>query len=170
MAGMTVSELIKRQDEARELVTESLKKVAVGKAADPAEAIARLDLMIAGQKAQVAAAREAQAEASRRFDAEIKAREDRIVELERQVEQFKDGSSKSQKPTTPGSFTGGSGNLLLKQIGGIGPKTESRLAAGGITDIAILSRTSEDRVAQLLGITPDKAAEYVKEAKRLTRG
>jgi predicted flap endonuclease-1-like 5' DNA nuclease len=166
MAGKTLQELIKRQDEARLQAKNALSTVSTGKTIDPKEAARELDRMIAEQGARVEVTRAAQVASNLRFETEIKAREQRIAELTELSEQYKRGTS---KPTHPNRPTRPAGRGRLQDVNGIGAVAEKRLEEGGIDTLDALSKAPPAKVAELLGVQEERAAVFVAEARRLSR-
>ena len=160
MAGTTLQELIKRQDEARGQARKALSSAVTGKQPDPEETLKHLDRLIAEQGQRLDATRAAQAATNQRFEREIKTREARISELQSLADQVKRATLEPTKPTGP---------TRLQDVNGIGAVGEQRLKDAGIGDLQTLSKAQPERVAQLLNVSAQRATAFVTEAKRLSR-
>jgi len=71
----------------------------------------------------------------------------------------------------PKPFTVEAGGLVpirtIEEVSGIGPASTTRLADVGITDLGKLAAAEPAYVAETLGVSEERATEFVKEAKRL---
>ena len=56
----------------------------------------------------------------------------------------------------------------LSQVKGIGPVYKARLLEGGITGFADLAGATPDQIAEIAGVGPDTAADWVKQASALS--
>jgi predicted flap endonuclease-1-like 5' DNA nuclease len=158
MADKTINDIIKRRDEARKRMTESMAVVAEGGQIDSALAVKELDRIIAAQGTRLEATRVAMANSMSRFENEVKVRESRIAELKDLRKRFGEGGGSS-----PGS------GLRLRDVKGIGPVAEERLHKSGITSVKVFAETPAARIAEILGRNEDAAKEFISEAKRLLK-
>lgn len=112
---------------------------------------------------RLAEARDARERALARFDREIE-------RLEKQIERL----DESVKPPEPGG--GGKGSQLIaaiaprpgvEEILGVGPALGERLKAAGYADAAAVAAAKPERLAQVLEISPSRAAKIVASARKL---
>lgn len=158
MPGQTVKDLIRINNEARQRTAKAMMAVAEHAKIDPGQAVKELDRIIAGHDERLEATRAAMAASAARFESEIKLREERITELRNLQAQYQQaGGGRPEREAD------------LEDITGIGPVAAERLRTAGITSVKALSRTAPARIAEILGTNPDKAAEFITEAKRLLR-
>ena len=59
--------------------------------------------------------------------------------------------------------------MPVREIRGIGEASEARLRARGITEAGQVARMEKAQLAEILGISVTRAAEFIKAAKRLER-
>lgn len=167
MANRTIAQVLKLHDELVSAVETRLEAAGKPKPVDKDFFVTQKEERLAAMKARLEEARADRQAAIERMDGQIAALGKRIEGLAKEIEDDRknlenepvpDDPTRPNRPTRPGRFS-------VRNIRGIGEVAEARLKDSGITTTKQLAEMNKDRLAAILGIPAEKAAEYIKAAR-----
>lgn len=167
MANRTIAQVLKMHDELVSAVETRLEAAGKPKPVDKDFFITQKERRLADMKARMEDARTDRQAAIERMDGQIAAIGKRIEVLAKEIaddrknlenEPVPDDPNRPTRPTRPDRFS-------VRNIRGIGEVAEARLKDNGVTSTKQLAEMNRDRLAAILGIPVEKAAEYIKAAR-----
>lgn len=99
-----------------------------------------------------------------RIDHQIAVLDKQIAGLAKEIETDRNNLKDQPVPVDPDP-TRGLGRLSVRRIRGIGEVAEARLLEHGITKSTEVARMRKAQLAEILGISEQRAAEFIKAAK-----
>jgi predicted flap endonuclease-1-like 5' DNA nuclease len=164
MANRTIAQVLKMHDELVGAIEARLEAAGKPKPVEKDYFITQKEERLADMKARLEEARQDREAVIERIDVQIAAHGKRIENLAKEIEQDRknlDDRPVPDDPTPPNRPD----RFSVRNIRGIGEVAEARLKENGITETTQLARMNKDRLAVMLGISEERAAEYIKAAR-----
>lgn len=173
MANRTIAQVLKMHDELVSAVETRLEAAGKPKPVDKDFFITQKEERLADMKARLEEARTDRQAVIERIDGQIASLGKRIEGLAKEIEDDRkhldnepvpDDPNRPNRPNRP-TRPDLPDRFSVRNIRGIGEVGEARLKDNGITTTKQLAEMNRERLAAVLGITVEKAAEFIKAAR-----
>jgi predicted flap endonuclease-1-like 5' DNA nuclease len=154
----SIREILKSRDELIERVREQQAAVKAGARVEPGLLLREKEHAAAGLRQRLEQLEKAREATVARLDQEIDRRRTALSRLGQELAADRANLAKAKGTPAPPSLT---------EVKGVGPAFSERLVAVGIADAAALAAADPGRVAEVLDISPERAAKIVKAARKL---
>ncbi len=170
MANRTIAQVLKMHDVLVNAVETRLEAAGKPKPVDKEFFITQKEQRLADMKARMEDAKNDKQAVIERIDRRIAALGNRIEGLDREIAADRKNLERGpapNDPTRPDRPTRPDlpDRFSVRNIRGIGEVMEARLKDNGITTTKQLAQMNKDRLAAMLGVPVERAAEYIKAAK-----
>ena len=167
MANRTIAQVLRMHEELVSAVETRLEAAGKPKPVDKDFFITQKEERLAGMKTRLEEARVDRQAVIERIDGQIAALGKRIEGLAKEIEDDRKNLENEPVPDDPNrpNRPGRPGRFSVRNIRGIGEVLEARLKDNGITTTRQLAAMDKDRLAAILGISAETAAEYIKAAR-----
>lgn len=168
MANRTIAQVLKMHERLVSAVETRLEAAGKPKPVEKDFFITQKEERLAGLKTRLEDARKDKQAVIERIDRQIAGLGKRVDGLAREIEADRKNLENRPVPDDP-TPPNRPGRFSVRNIRGIGAVAERRLKENGVTTTKQLARMNKDRLAAILGIPVEKAAEFIKAAKVINR-
>lgn len=165
MPNRTITQVLKLHDEVVKSITSQMESAGKPKPVEKEFFVKqkgeRLELM----KARLEEAKKDKQLAIKRMDRQITTLNKRIDGFAKEIDADKKNLENRPEPVDPTPSR--PDRFSVRNIRGIGEAAEARLKEKGITKTTQMARMNKARLAGILGISEDRAAEFIKAAKQI---
>lgn len=168
MANRTIAQVLKMHEKLVSAVETRLEAAGKPKPVEKDFFITQKEERLAGLKTRLEDARKDRQAVIERIDRQIAGLGKRVDGLAREIEADRKNLENRPVPDDP-TRPNRPGRFSVRNIRGIGAVAERRLKENGVTTTKQLARMNKDRLAAILGIPVEKAAEFIKAAKVINR-
>ena len=168
MANRTIAQVLKMHDEVVSALEARLEAAGKPKPVDKDFFITQKEQRLAEMKARLEDAKSDKQAVIERIDRQIAVLGKRIEALAREIEADRKHLEDRPVPVDP-TPVNRPDRFSVRNIRGIGEVAEARLKDSGVTTTKQLAEMNKDRLAAILGIPAEKAAEFIKAAKVINR-
>ena len=168
MANRTIAQVLKIHDEFVKSIEAQFEAGGKPKPVNRNFHLKQKEKRLGAMQARLASAEDEKRAMIERVDREISGLKKRISAFEKEIEADRKNLERGPTPRDPDGG-GGRRRVPVREIRGIGEASEARLRARGITEAGQVARMEKAQLAEILGISVTRAAEFIKAAKRLER-
>lgn len=177
MANRTIADVLKIHQEFVKSIEERLEPGGKPKPVTRKSILRQKEGRLSAMQARLASAEQEKRALVERIDRQISGLQKKIQRFEKEIEADRKNLDRQREPDRPDPDRPDPDSpdprrpdrVPVREIRGIGEASEARLRAHGITDAGQVAKMKDAKLAEILGITKERAAEFIKAAKRLER-
>lgn len=174
MANRTIADVLKIHDEFVKSIEKQLDESRKPRPVNRNFILRQKEDRLTAMRGRLASAEQEKQALIDRVDREIAGLQKRIERFQKEIEADRKNLERrdpvTPEPVTPEPVTPEPrrpGRVSVREIRGIGEASEARLRAKGITEAGQIARMNKSELAEILGVSEERAAEFIREAKRL---
>ena len=163
MANRTIAQVLKLHDKVVKSISTQLDSAGRPKPADQAFFIDQKIERLGAMRARLNDAKKDKQAVIKRMDLQVETLNKKIERLAAEIDADKRNLENRPVPVDPTPRR--PDRLSVRNVRGIGEVAEARLKEHGITKTTQLARMDKVRLARILGVSEERAAEFIKAAK-----